>query len=400
MRYFFTMNKFSLGHILKAAKNLPLYKDKLNWVNNSVELESMDLESLPFTTREDIKKAFAENTDGGFDISRAALAHLTPSPGGWMPEYLSLNDLTRQAEGTAELFRRLGVGVGSRVMSTFGYHVFAGGWLFHEAAQRAGALVLPHGPGEAARAAEIATAHQFDVLISNPTFALKIAEAGGRFKLLIAAGEPFSSVPGYRERVEAAIGGKAIDVFGMSETGLVAAETLAQNGLEPLPTMAILEVIDPETLAPTANGEKGELVITTLARELMPLIRFRTGDLCVVERLPDGNIRLPRGVIGRTDEMVKVKGVKLYAKEFGPLLASVPGLDAKQFQVRVSRNNSGTDNLTLKVVGEKNTDISSLDNIFRQRLGIGVNNLEIVETINGPMLIDERLNAEPMNGQR
>ena len=108
-----------------------------------------------------------------------------------------------------------------------------------------GATVLPHGPGEAERLANIAREHQFDVLVSNPTFALRLAELGARFKLLIAAGEPFSSVPGFRERVEAAIKGQAIDCFGMSATGIVVAETLSRDGLEPLPGMALLEVIDP-----------------------------------------------------------------------------------------------------------------------------------------------------------
>jgi phenylacetate-CoA ligase len=308
-----------------------------------------------------------------------------------MPEYLSQNDLDWQANATAELFKRVGVGRGSRVIVAFGYHVFAGGWLFHEALLRVGATVLPHGPGEAERLAQIAKDHEYDVLVSNPTFALRVAEAGAQFKLLVAAGEPFTSVPGYRERVQTAIGGAAIDVFGMSETGLVASETLDRNGLVPLEDMAILEVIDPVTLAPTPSGEKGELVITTLARELMPLIRFRTGDLTVVERLGNGQLRFPRGVIGRTDEMVKVKGVKLYPRELGPILASVPGLDSRQFQLVISRTQSGTDHLKLQVLGEASADTSKLEPMFRQALGIGMNEMRVVEKLEGGLVVDTRV---------
>ena len=376
-----------LLHVLERARTLPLYKNKLE----SLEKGSLDLSSVGFTTRNDLAEVFALHQHGGFDLTDAALVHLTPAPGGWMPEYLSQNDLNWQAQATAELFRHVGVGRGSRVIVAFGYHVFAGGWLFHEALLRVGATVLPHGPGEAERLAQIAKDHNYDVLIANPTFALRVAEAGAKFKLLVAAGEPFTSVPGYRERVEAALGGSAIDVFGMSETGLVASETLDRNGLEVLKDMAMLEVIDPVTLEPTPSGEKGELVVTTLARELMPLIRFRTGDLTVVERLADGRIRLPRGVIGRTDEMVKVKGVKLYPRELGPILASVPGLDPKQFQLVISRTRSGTDHLQLQVLGEATADTSKLEPMFRKALGIGMNEMRVVEKLEGGLVVDTRV---------
>jgi phenylacetate-CoA ligase len=375
-----------LQHVLERARHVPLYRNKLE----HHALSESDLSSLGFTTRADLAKVFSEYQHGGFDFKDAALVHLTPAPGGWMPEYLSLNDLEWQAKATAELFKRIGVGRGSRVIVAFGYHVFAGGWLFHEALLQVGATVLPHGPGEAERLAQIAKDHEYDVLVSNPTFALRVAEAGAKFKLLVAAGEAFSSVPGYRERVEAAIGGVAIDVFGMSETGLVASETLDRNGLVPLKDMAILEVIDPVTLEPTPSGEKGELVITTLARELMPLIRFRTGDLTVVERLENGGLRFPRGMIGRTDEMVKVKGVKLYPRELGPILTSVPGLDPRQFQLVISRTQSGTDHLKLQVLGEASADTSKLEPMFRQALGIGMNEVCVVEKLEGGLVIDTR----------
>jgi phenylacetate-CoA ligase len=378
-----------LRHTLESARKLPMYQGTLEHTNPA-EVDSISLPSLPFTTRADLAAAFANHKDGGFDTARAALVHLTPAPGGWMPEFLSAQDLENQAEATAELFRRIGVGPGSRVIVAFGYHVFAGGWLFHDALVRVGATVLPHGPGEAERFANIARDHQFDVLIANPTFALRLAELGARFKLLIAAGEPFSSVPGFRERVEAAIEGKAIDCFGMSETGIVAAETLKRDGLEPLPGMAMLEVIDPQTLELTPDGEKGELVVTTLARELMPLIRFRTGDLTVVQRLPDGSIRLPRGVIGRVDEMLKVKGVKLYPRELGPILASIAGLDSKQYQLIVSRTATGTDSIELRVVGDSSADLRLLEARFRAALGINMNSVRIVESLEAPMVTDSR----------
>jgi phenylacetate-CoA ligase len=360
---------------LVTAAALPLYAEK--WRE-----QPLVLDTLPPITR-------AEFAAAHFDSSRAALAHFTPAHGGWMPEYLSAADLEQQALGTAAWLKTLGIGAGTRVVVAFGYHVFAGGWLFHEALQRCGALVLPHGPGEAERLAGIATQHGFDVLISNPTFALRLAEAGARFKLLIAAGEPFSSVPGFRERVEAAIGGVAVDCFGMSETGIVAGESLARDGLEPLAEMAHLEVLDPTSLEPTPNGEKGELVVTTFARELMPLVRFRTGDLCLVERTKNG-LRFPNGMIGRVDEMVKVKGIKLYPKEIGAILASLAGVDSRHYQLAISRGASGTDVLELRVLAAVGTDFSSLEPHFRNRLGFAMNTVVAVDKIEGGMVLDGR----------
>jgi len=263
-----------------------------------------------------------------------------------MPEYLAKADLAAQAEGLAKHFMALGLS-GKRVLVAFSYHVFAGGWLFHEALLAAGAAVFPHGPGEAGRIAELQKNFGFDALVTNPSFALKVAEAGGRFSLVLAGGEPFSSVPGYRERLEAAIGGVALDAYGTSELGIVAGETLNKDGLWEIPEMAVLEVVDPETGAPVPDGERGELVVTALSRTLMPMVRFKTGDLAIAERV-EGRLRLPRGVFGRTDTMVKVKGVKLYPTELAPILAGF-GLDPRGFQVVVETKEGGTDAFVLRM---------------------------------------------------
>ena len=130
--------------------------------------------------------------------------------------------------------------------------------------------------------------------------------------------------------------------------------------------------------------------MTTLARELMPLVRFRAGDLTVLQRLSEGSIRLPRGVIGRVDEMLKVKGVKLYPKELGPILASIPGLDAKQYQLHVSRTATGTDSLELRVVGDSSADLSPLEARFRAAFGINMNSVRVFVALEGPLVTDLR----------
>lgn len=374
-----------LAATLRRAQRLPMYAGRLDGVDPD-RTAPEDLARLPFLTREHLADAARDREGVG---GAAALVHATPSPGGWTAQFLSRFDLEAQAEGTAELFRRVGVGPGSRVLVAFSYHLFAGGWLFHDGLVRAGAGVLPHGPGEAERAAVLARDFGCDVLVSNPSFALRVAEAGGRFRLLVASGEPFASVPGYRERVERATGGRAIDAYGMSETGLVAAETLDGPGLVPLEGMAVLEVVDPSTGEPTPDGERGELVVTSLAREVLPLVRFRTGDLTMPER-SSGRLRLPRGVFGRTDDMVKVKGVKLYPREFGPILAAFPGLDSRHYQVLVGRKASGTDRLSLRIKAEPGASADGLLERVRSATGLSLDDVELVESTPGPLVMDER----------
>ncbi|RTI39372.1 phenylacetate--CoA ligase family protein [Thermus scotoductus] len=371
-----------LKEVVRAAKGHPVYREKLKDIDpERVSLETLG--ELPLTTREEWVAYLKEHPK---PPEGASLMHLTPSPlMGWMPEYLSPDDLRYQAEALAAHYQRLGL-VGKKVLVAFSYHVFAGGWLFHEALLRAGNLVFPHGPGEASRIAEIGQVYGFDVLVTNPSFALKVGQAGGRFALLLAGGEPFTSVPGFRERVEAALGGVALDAYGTSELGIVAGEGLEKEGLWEIPEMAVLEVQDPETLRPVPDGEKGELVVTALSRTLMPMVRFRTGDLAVAERR-GGLTLLPRGVFGRTDAMVKVKGVKLYPTELGPILAGF-GLDPKGFQVVVERKLEGTDKLVLRLKAERVPP--GLMEAVQRATGLKVDEVELVQEIRGALVEDHR----------
>lgn len=372
-----------LRTVIAAAQKHPIYAQKLSGVDAS-SLTPQNIASLPLTTRQEWLAYIQANPK---PAPGAALMHLTPSPAiGWMPEYLSTEDLEYQAEALASQMRRLGVS-GKKALVAFGYHIFAGGWLFHEALQRAGAMVLPHGPGEAERIVQLQQQYGFEVLVCNPSFAMKIAQAGGRFELLMAGGEPFTSVPGYREKLEQAIGGVAVDAYGTSELGVVAGESLDKNGLMEIPEMAIIEILDPETLQPTPDGEKGEMIVTALSRTLMPMVRFRTGDLAVVIR-KDGQIYLPRGVIGRTDLMVKVKGVKLYPTELAPLLMAF-GIDPRTgAQLVVETKEGGTDKLTLRIKAEAVPP--QLGPALQQATGIRLDDIQADPALEGPPLVDKR----------
>ena len=378
-----------LQHIVSRAKTLPFYRERLAQVDPE-NLSASDVSALPFITRDDLSEHFKADPNGGFLTENIVQMHLTPAPGiRRMPEYLTKNDLAWQAEAAVVQFERCGLTSKDKCLVVFSYHMLAGGWLMHEGLTKLGATVLALGPADAGQVVEIAETYGFNILVSNPSFARKIGEAGGKFEKLIAAGEPFTAVPGYREGVEEALNCKAYDAYGLSETGVVAAETEAQDGLHPVEQSCILEVLDPQTLNPVADGEKGELVITSLTREGMPILRFRTGDLTLKDSR-NGKLFLPRGVFGRTDTMVKVKGVKFYPKELLFILASVPGLNFRNYQVVLTSAESGTDYVTLKLEGKNDTKLGDLAERLRSATGIGMNEIEVLPSVEGDLLVDKR----------
>ena len=378
-----------LRHIVTRAKTLPFYADRLADVDPA-SLSAADLSAIPFISRDDLTEHFQDNPKGGFFREDIVQLHLTPAPGvGRMPEFLTRSDLSWQAEAAEAQLRRCGLSEKDRCLVVFSYHMLAGGWLFHEGFNRLGAAVLALGPAEASQVAEIAQTYSFNVLVSNPSFARKLGEAGAQFETLIAAGEPFSAVPGYREGVEAALDCTAYDAYGLSETGVVAAETAARDGLHAVEEACILEILDPVTQEPTPEGEKGEVVVTSLTREGMPILRFRTGDL-TLKGSQDGKTVLPRGVFGRTDTMVKIKGVKVYPKELLFILAGTKGLNFRNYQLVVGSREDGTDTVRLRLEGDSTIDISEIAQRIRTATGVGMNEIVVEESVMGELVVDER----------
>ena len=379
-----------LQHIVAKAKELPFYKNYLADVDPS-SVTADDVSALPFVTRDDLVAHFkAHPPHGGFLTDDVVQMHLTPAPDiGRMPEYGTRNDIAWQADAVAEGLRRCGLSYKDRCLVVFSYHMLAGGWLFHEGLTKLGAKVLALGPADAETVVDIANTYGFNVLVSNPSFARKIGEAGGRFETLVAAGEPFTAVPGYRDTLEQLLHCHAYDAYGLSETGVVAAETHSKDGLHVLEAACVLEVLEPNTAKPVDDGEKGELVVTSLTREGMPVLRFRTGDL-TLKSTKNGLLTLPRGVFGRTDAMVKVKGVKVYPKELLFLLAGTSGLNFRHYQLVLQRGEGGTDRAVLRVEGDPATDTQELAKRIRSALGVGMNDIRVEEKVEGNLVVDER----------
>jgi phenylacetate-CoA ligase len=283
------------------------------------------------------------------------------------------------------------------VQVAFGYHRFAGGWLMQDGLEALGAKTIPFGPGESGAQLDTLARLGVRVLISAPSFAQKLGEAGARVELLISSGEPLTSIAGRRERVEAALSGDsgnctALDCYASSEAGLMALETPAKDGLRVLDDWVFVEVLDPESGRPVQGGERGELVVTHLSKEAMPLLRFRTGDLTRLERRADGpdggGTYLPGGVFGNVGGMLKVKGVKLFPREVAFWLAG-HGLDHTAHTLRLW-SRAGADRVELTVRSEGRDDLESVQADFQRRFAIRLDALSLDPMHGGRGVADER----------
>jgi len=343
-------------------------------------------QEVPFVTPGELKSDFEENSPKGSLYTKGAMISFSPMGEDLAPMFDTQSDLTYEAEVNARVFERAGVSPGDRVLNTFGYHLFGTGYLVQRGFEVLGAEVFPVGPGDSEQAADFVRQYDVDVLVGNPSFATKVGEEGATVDTFVGGGEPFTSVPGYRDRVKESLGCKtAVDYFGTRQVLPIAAETEAENGLHVASEYAVVEIVDPDTGDPLPPGERGEVVVTHRRKEGFPLVRYRTGDLAELERRGE-DLVLPDGVIGRTDNRLKVKGVKLYPESIPAVLAGFDGLTG-EFALAVTRPDS-TDHLAIRCEGS--ADESELADALGDRLLISPDEVTVVESIDRTGVFDER----------
>jgi len=373
---------------LERVTEHDLYAEKFAEANvDPAALDSWaEFRELPFVTAAELEADFEAESPTGSLYDGAAMVTFSPMGDDLQPVFDTKADLEHQASVNADVFERVGIEPGDRVVNTFGYELFGTGYVIHRALEELGAEVFPLGPGNSEQAAD--TIRQFDVdaLIGNPSFALKVGEAGGEVDTFVGAGEPFTSVPGRRAAVKEALGAStATDYFGTRHIMPVAAETDAEDGLHVVTDYAIVEIVDPDTGEVLEEGERGEVVVTHVQKEGLPLARYRTGDLAELEVRGD-EVVMPDGVIGRTDERLKVKGVKVYPESIETVLASFPDLTG-EYRIEVDQPDA-TDRLTIICEGEADAD--ELLAALGDRLIITPDEVQLVEELDEGGVVDDR----------
>jgi phenylacetate-CoA ligase len=279
------------------------------------------------------------------------------------------------------------------VQIAFGYSLFTGGFGLHYGAERIGASVIPISSGNTARQIKIMQDFKTTALVCTPSYALLIAdtikETGMNVNSLslkygLFGAEPWSE--GMRQEIQQKLKIIATDNYGLSEVmgPGIAGECLERNGLHINEDHFLVEVINPDTLEPVAAGETGELVLTTLTKEAFPVIRFRTRDLTTLipEPCPCGRktMRMSR-VVGRTDDMLIIKGVNVFPSQIESVLFDVEGTEP-HYQIVVDRKGSLDDITVLVEVSEtiffdemkkQNELIGLIQKRLVSELGISVN---------------------------
>jgi len=379
---------------------LNFYKNKLDQARiKPSQIRTLDdFRKIPFTSSsemlEELKKRPSECSLYTDDITRV---NFSPSAQELYPVYQTKRDLKMMHEVCARTLKAAGVRKGDICVVTYGYHLFIAGLFYQSQLEYYGAKVIPLGPGESERAIHLINKYEVSVLITNPTFALKLASGGiPSVRILFVGGEPFTSVEGFPQRVRSTFGRDLtiIDSYSMALCMPVARSCQFERGLHVMDDLIYSEVIDPSTGENVPYGEKGELVITHLYKEASPLLRYRTGDLSYMIKAKckcGRGMTLPKGVIGRTDEMLKIKGVKFWPSQVGNILREFPECKDR-YRIGV-RSIKGVDSLEITVEGGEfsKEKIDELSKRLKQETLLTFDRVEIVEKLQeGPLVIDER----------
>jgi phenylacetate-CoA ligase len=378
---------------LARLQTHPFYEGRLP---RSVESAVEFAERVPLMTRAELVVEMNRPGYGAFAPQVPPVRiHLTPMGASLVPILHSAADLRAIEAACGQHLDACGIGPGDVCMVTFGYHLFVAGLFYQTQMEARGVACIPHGPGETERAARVAQQCGVTVLAGNPSHALKLIEAGCPVpRVFFAGGEAFTGNAALYARVREAMPGTLlIDSYSLSECLPVARTFPGGEGVHVFDELLYAEVIDPDTGAPVAEGERGELVLTHLKKELQPLVRYRTGDLTVLKRtapVHGRTVSLPRVVFGRADSMVKIKGVKVYPSELRTVLLGVEGVTGA-YRLVVGRKDHGGDHLTLQVEGTPDgAAIEAIAERFKRQTLIHADSIEAVAKIEGGALVEDK----------
>ncbi len=311
-------------------------------------LSSFDeLRRLPLITKADIVEDHAAHPPFGSNLTSPIAAYTRVHyTSGTTAEPLAWPDTAESWQWMLDSWKRIylaaSVRAGDAIFFAFSFGPFLGFWTAFEAATQLGVRCLSGGGMGSKKRLHAMARAQSTVLCCTPTYALHLAQTAREMRLdpgelnlrtVIVAGEPGGSLPAVRDRIRAGLGGEVFDHHGMTEVGPVSHQCAARVGtLRILESSYLAEVIHPISGEPATPGAEGELVLTTLGRSACPLLRYRTGDLVRPVFVDEdgagaGNhMALEGGVLGRTDDMVIVRGVNVFPSAVDQIVRALDGI--------------------------------------------------------------------------
>ncbi len=370
----------------------PYYKNKLDeyGIKPSQIKTVKDLSNIPFTTKSELRKTYPL---GMMAVPEDKVVRIHSSSGTTGKPIIipyTENDVKTWAEMMARCLEMVGVTNKDRVQVTPGYGLWTAGIGFQAGVEKIGAMAVPTGPGNTEKQLEMMIDLKSTVLIGTSSYGLLLSEEICRreikhdlaLRIGIFGSERWGDK--MRARIEENIGIKTYDIYGLTEIygPGIAIDCEQHNGLHYWADHLLFEIIDPATGEQLPPGERGELVITTLTKEGLPLLRYRTHDITRIklEKCACGSpYPLMGRVLGRSDDMVKVKGVNIYPGQIDYVLKETPGAGS-EYQLILTRH-QGKDKITVRIEHEEGYNSNDVaehcQRIFKTKIGV-LANIEVL----------------------
>jgi phenylacetate-CoA ligase len=377
----------------------PFYHDRMKEqkVHPDDIRELADVKKLPFMFKRDLRDGYPDKI---FTASQDELVRYHVSSGTTgKPTVVGYtqNDIDLWTTSLARALTSAGLGRGDVIQVSYGYGLFTGGLGMHYGAERIGATVLPTSVGNTERQIELMQDLGSTAIACTPSYLLhmgEVAEKMGvsikkdtKLRTGILGAEPWTE--GMRNRMQDWLGIKAYDIFGTSElSGPMFTECTEQKGFHIWSDIALTEIIDPKTEEPVGPGEKGELTVTILRKEALPMIRYRIGDITSMDDsvCPCGRThpRVQR-ITGRVDDMLIIRGINVFPSQVEYALMGIPEV-GQHFQIVVERKGALDDmlvrvELNRESFSDKITDIMAIRQKIEHRLRNSLNVVAGVELV-------------------
>ena len=349
--------------VKRCYENVPFYKKKMDQKGIRPEdIKSIDdITKLPFTTKHDLRDEYPFGLQA-VPMEQVVRVHASSGTTGKpVVATYTQNDLDNWAEGVARVLAVGDVGPGDVVQVSYGYGLFTGGLGAHQGANKLGAIQLPTSAGNSEKQVMLMKDFGTTALCCTPSYALHLTEVMKKcdikkedLKLRVGffGAEPWTW--GIRRELEDKLGIKAIDIYGLTEMSGpgVGGECQYQDGTHVWEDMFYPEIVNPDTLEPVAPGERGELVFTSLCKEAMPIIRYRTRDLThlIYEKCRCGRTAVRMGkILGRSDDMLIIRGVNVFPSQIEAILTEFPAFTPQYFITVDRKHNEDTFDLDVEL---------------------------------------------------
>ncbi|MFA6331921.1 MAG: phenylacetate--CoA ligase [Methanoregula sp.] len=360
----------------------PFYHDRMKEqkVHPDDIRELSDVKKLPFMFKRDLRDNYPDKI---FTASREELVRYHVSSGTTgKPTVVGYtqNDLELWTTSLARGLTSIGLGRGDVIQVSYGYGLFTGGLGMHYGAERIGATVLPTSVGNTERQIELMQDLGATAISCTPSYLLHIGEVAEKMgvsikndtqlRVGILGAEPWTEK--MRTRIEDWLGIKAYDIYGTSElSGPMFTECTEQQGFHVWSDIALTEIIDPKTEEPLEPGEKGEVTITILQKEALPMIRYRIGDIASIDEdtCPCGRTspRIQR-IQGRVDDMLIIRGINVFPSQVEHALMAIPEV-GQHFQIVVERKGS-LDDMLVRVELNKESFSDKINDLMKIRQNV------------------------------